>query len=407
MNPIEDETATHQLAGLAHITGVKTLSAGSDNIQPRGSAQRDQPNVTRVLRKRLEGAYVDNELKRILGLVVRAQSLKREQARAVFGEIMAGGLSDVECAALVTALHTKGECADEVVGAAEAMRESSVRISGGEDAIDTCGTGGDGVSTFNVSTAAAIIAAASGAKVAKHGNRSTTRVSGSTEVLAHLGIDVDADKTTVERCLREIGIGYLNARNLHPAMRYAAPVRGALPFRTIFNVLGPLTNPAGVRRQLVGVPTLDLVDLVSQALLQLKVEHAWVVHGKDGLCDLTITSSTLVAEIRDRRITHFEVVPERAGLHRGALDDLLIDSPEASAAVVTGVLRGEAGAPRDHTLLNAGAALVIGGLAKELRAGVALAARTIDEGKAMEKLEQWRAIAPARDSGSDNLESNA
>jgi anthranilate phosphoribosyltransferase len=182
---------------------------------------------------------------------------------------MAGQLNEAVIGALLGALLTKGECVDELVGAAQAMRGSALRVNCDADAIDTCGTGGDGISTFNVSTTAAIIAAAAGATVAKHGNCSSTRVSGSTEVLTELGIDVEADRGVVERSLREVGIGYLNARVLHPAMKYAAAVRQAIPFRTIFNLLGPLTNPAGVRRQLVGVPRPDLVERIAEALRRL------------------------------------------------------------------------------------------------------------------------------------------
>jgi anthranilate phosphoribosyltransferase len=316
-----------------------------------------------------------------------------EEARSVFERIMAGQLDEALIGALLGALLTKGECVDELVGAGQAMRASALRIQCDAEAIDTCGTGGDGISTFNVSTTAAIIAAAAGATVAKHGNRSSTRVSGSTEVLTELGINVDADRATVERCLREVRIGYLNARVLHPAMKYAAPVRQAIPVRTIFNLLGPLTNPAGVRRQLVGVPRLDLVEMIAEALRRLGTVKAWVVHGSQGLCDLTVTGPTTVVELRDGALHRFTVTPEDVGLRRGELSDLLVGSPVESAARVRAILGGEKSAARDHALLNSGAALVVAGLANALSDGVSMAAGAVDDGRALATLERWRTIA--------------
>ncbi|MFQ5412861.1 MAG: anthranilate phosphoribosyltransferase [Phycisphaerae bacterium] len=328
----------------------------------------------------------------MLATVVAGRDLTRAEARRTFERILSGAWRADVIGALLSALATKGECVEEVVGAAEAMRANATRIRCDTDAIDTCGTGGDGISTFNVSTTAAIIAAAAGATVAKHGNRSATRASGSTEVLARLGIDTDAPPETVARCLATARIGYLNAQRLHPAMRHAAPVRVALRTRTIFNVLGPLTNPAGARRQVVGVPREPLMEIVASALVELGVIHAWVVHGGDGLCDLTVTAETTVVEIRGDRVARFVVTPESVGLSRGRLADLLIDSPERSAAMVLRVLGGDAGAPRDHALLNAGAALVVAGIADDLGDGVRRAAEAIDSGAAVATLQQWRRI---------------
>lgn len=328
-----------------------------------------------------------------LQTVVAGRDLTRDQSRAAFSAIMSGEVVEAAIGGLLGALATKGETVDELVGAALAMRERAVTIRCRSDCIDTCGTGGDGISTFNVSTTAAIVASAAGATVAKHGNRSTTRASGSTEVLERLGISIDAPAKTVERSLEQVGIGYLNARNLHPAMNYAAPVRQALPVRTVFNLLGPLTNPAGARRQLLGVPHAALVDKIAAALAALNTTHAWVVHGADGLCDVTITEATMVAEVRDGSVRRFQVTPEEAGLRRAPLDALRIATPEESAEIVLAVLRGDAGGPRDHTLMNAGAALVVAGMASALRDGVALAAETIDNGSAMRRLEAWRSVA--------------
>jgi anthranilate phosphoribosyltransferase len=279
------------------------------------------------------------------------------------------------------------------------MRAKVLPVKCDAQCIDTCGTGGDGISTFNVSTTAAIIAASAGATVAKHGNRSTTRASGSTEVLTMLGIDVEASTGVVEQCLSEIRIGYLNARLLHPAMKYAAPVRQDIPIRTIFNLLGPLTNPAGARRQVLGVPRLDLLDIMAQALRDLAATHVWIVHGNDGLCDLTATASTTVVEVHGGNTERFTVTPEQVGLKRGALHELLVDSPAASAAMVRAILEGEQGTPRAHALMNAGAALVVAGLADDLSAGVKLAARAIDEGAALETLTRWGELTKGETTG--------
>lgn len=332
-----------------------------------------------------------SELADIFRAVASGRDLSRDQARWAFGEIMQGRFEPATVGALLGALLTKGECADELVGAAEAMRESMIRIAAPEDCIDTCGTGGDGVSTFNVSTTAGIVAASAGVPVAKHGNRSTTRRSGSTEVLDKFGIDTEARPETVERSLAEVGIGYLNARTFHPAMKHAAPVRAAIPVRTMFNLLGPLTNPAGARRQLLGVPRMELTDLIAEVLMGLGAVHAWVVHG-DGMCDVTATGTTRVVEVRSGAVRAFELTPEAFGLDRAKVDDLIIASPKESCAVVAGVLAGAKGPVRDHTLLNAAAAIVVGGRADDIAAALALAAERIDSGAAAAKLVEWRGV---------------
>jgi anthranilate phosphoribosyltransferase len=337
--------------------------------------------------------------------ITSRRDLTVDESRGVFTLMMHGQLAEATIAAFLGALAGKGECVDELVGAAEAMRGSALQVRCDAECIDTCGTGGDGLSTFNASTTAAIVAAAAGATVAKHGNRSTSRVSGSSEVLTCLGIDIDADRETVERSLTRAGIGYLNARLLHPAMKYAAPVRQAIPGRTIFNLLGPLTNPAGARRQIVGVPRPEFLDLVGNALLKLGASHAWVVHGeideqpRRGLCDITVTGRTKVAEVKDGKVQLFTIEPAEVGVSPGRLDELIVASPEASADLVVQVLGGRRGAARDHTLLNAGAALVVAGLVDGLRKGVALAAEAIDNGRAAAKLDQWRQIAGVNRSG--------
>lgn len=314
---------------------------------------------------------------------------------------MDGQVPEALLGALLGALVTKGEAVSELIGAAEAMRAHATGIACDGECIDTCGTGGDGISTFNVSTTAAIVAAAAGATVAKHGNRSTSRASGSTEVLQELGIDTDADVPVVERSLRKVRIGYLNARRLHPAMRHAARVRQAIRVRTIFNLLGPLTNPAGAKRQLLGVPRRDLMETMANALHGLGATHVWVVHGGDGLCDVTVTAETHVVELKDGRLARFTIAPEDVGLSRAPLDSLRVASSAESAEMVAAVLSGRHGPPRDHTLMNAGAALIVAGRAGDLATGVKLAAEAIDGGAAMETLSTWRQVAGVGQTKSD------
>lgn len=320
--------------------------------------------------------------------------LSREQAREVFGLIMTGGCPPGPMAEFLVALAGQGETVDEIAGAADVMNAHVTRVHCDAEAIDTCGTGGDGISTFNVSTAAAIIAAGAGATVAKHGNRTNTRVSGSAEAIARLGVNLDAPVATLERCLRECRIAFLYAPNLHPAMRYAGPVRKQLGIRTIFNLLGPLTNPAGARRQLLGVPRAELTETLAAVLAARGAVHAWVVHADCGLCDLSITGETRVTEVLNGQTRTFTVHPRELGLSTAPLETLLVDSPEASAAAIRAIIEGEAaGPPRDHALLNAGAALVVAGLAADLAAGLTLAEAAIRSGQAADTLRRLCALS--------------
>lgn len=314
-------------------------------------------------------------------------SLSVEQSRGAFDQIMSGRVSDDDLGAFLVLLADKGETEDEVIGAATVMREKATRVRCDDpDAIDTCGTGGDGTSTFNVSTAAGLVAAAAGARVAKHGNRTNTRVSGSAEAMIALGINVDADVATLEKCLDEAGFAFLYAVNLHPAMKYAVPVRKKLGRRTIFNLLGPLCNPAGVRRQLLGVNQPELTGKIAAALLGLDAARAMVVHGDGGLCDLTTTGVSKVTELRDGKLEELAVDPAELGLARAELSDLLVDSPAASARAIRDVLAGKPGPRRDVAVLNAAAALVVAGKAADLSEGVALAAEAVDTGRANDLL---------------------
>ncbi len=327
------------------------------------------------------------QLKPLIKQVLQREHLSEQQAYEAFHEVMTGNVDAATLGALLCGLASKGEQASELVGAARAMREAAVKVSCAVPCLDTCGTGGDGISTFNVSTTAALIAAAAGAVVAKHGNRTNTRASGSAEVLQSLGVNIDADKATMEECLREAGIAFLYAVKLHPAMKYAAPVRKVLQIRTIFNLLGPLCNPAGASRQVLGVSQEAHIELIANALLALGTERAWVVHGSDGLCDLTISGPTHVADVCDGRIERFTIEPGDAGLPSSALSELLVTTPEESARAVRGVLAGEPGPKRDHALLNAAAAMVVFGACDTLREGAEMAAKAIDEGKAADKLK--------------------
>jgi anthranilate phosphoribosyltransferase len=321
--------------------------------------------------------------------------LSREQTREIFELIMTGQVDPQAMGELLKALAAKGETVEEIAGAADVMNEKVIRVQCEGDCIDTCGTGGDGISTFNVSTTAALIASAAGAVVAKHGNRTNTRVSGSAEVIAALGVNLDAPVPVLERCLREVRIAFLYAPNLHPAMKHAGPVRKQLGIRTIFNYLGPLTNPAGARRQVLGVAKPEMTETLAGVLAARGTKCAWVVNGRTGsadhpgLCDLTITGETRVTEVRHGQLRTFSVRPSDFGFETAPLESLLVDSPQASADAVRAILSGhDQGPRRRHALLNAAAALIVADLADELAAGIEQAAKAIDSGAAMARLEE-------------------
>ncbi len=327
-------------------------------------------------------------MKKLTERLTRGSDLTREETAGAFERIMTGAVDESALCAFLRALAEKGETVEEIVGAAGVMRRHVIPVRAPDGAIDTCGTGGDGVNTFNVSTCASFIAAGAGAVVAKHGNRTNTRVSGSAEVLSELGVNLEADVPILENSLEQIGIAFLYAPRLHPAMRHALPARKRLGIRTIFNLLGPLTNPASVRRQIVGVPVPELTELLACVLGELGAERVWVVHGADGLCDLSITGPSRVTEWRDEKMQTIWVSPDDVGLSRGALSDLFVASPHESAATVRSILAGDSGPCRDHAVLNAAAALVVAGRADDLRDAVDLAQNSIDSGAAREKLRR-------------------
>lgn len=332
----------------------------------------------------------------LLRKVLEGRNLTRDQAHDAFGQIMGGQWSEAQTAGLLAALAAKGECVDEIAGAAEAMREHVVQIeTGGIDVIDTCGTGGTGLATFNISTAAALVLAGAGVKVAKHGNRTHTRASGSADVLEALGVNLDAGPVAVARCLREAGVCFCFAVRCHPAMKYAAPVRKALGVRTIFNVLGPLTNPAGARRQVLGVFDEAFAEPLAKVLGTLGAERAMVVHAADGLDELSTTSPTFVAELIDGEVHTRKVEPEQFGLARARLEDLLVTSAQDSSERIRGVLAGQSGPARDIVLLNAAAALAVAGKTSDMANGLSMAARSIDSGEASLALERLIAASNA------------
>ncbi len=314
--------------------------------------------------------------------------LSREQMRTAFEQIMTGQVPHDDLAQFLQYLTEKGETVDEIAGAADVMNEKVTRVPCDRECADTCGTGGDGINTFNVSTVAAIIAAGAGAVIAKHGNHTSTRVSGSADVIAQLGVNLDASVETMARCLRECGIAFLHAPRLHPAMKHAAPVRRALKIRTIFNLIGPLTNPAGARRQVIGTCKPELTEKIARVLAIRHAPRAWVPCSHEGLCDLSITGETRVTEVRNGDIATFTVHPHDLGMKPAPLEALLVDSPRASAAAVIAILDGvETGPRRDHAVLNAAALIYVSGQADNLQEGVARALEAVASGAARAKLD--------------------
>lgn len=332
-------------------------------------------------------------------IVNHRQSLTRAEAHGVMAEVLAGECTDTQVAALLVALHMKGETVEEIVGFAEAIRHaatplpvhrnSTVDVSGTErDAlVDTCGTGGDASGTFNISTATALVVAGAGVRVAKHGNRSVTSKCGSADVMEALGVNIGLPPSLLAACLDEVGIAFLFAPAMHSAMKYVQPARRELRLRTVFNLLGPLTNPAQASAQVVGVYSAELVEKLAEALSMLGLRRALVVHGNDGLDEVTITTSTRVAEVRDGAVRSYEVTPEEFGLRRASMSDISGGDAIVNAGIIREVLKGKKSPCRDITVLNAAAALVAGGRANHIAEAMPIAADAIDSGAAARKLE--------------------
>ena len=327
------------------------------------------------------------------------QSLSRAEAREAMAEVLAGSCTDAQIAAFLVALHMKGETVEEIVGFAEAIRaaaiplevvrNSTVDVSGTErDAlVDTCGTGGDASGTFNISTVTALVVAGAGVRVAKHGNRSVTSKCGSADVMEALGVNINLPPSQIATCLDKVGIAFLFAPAMHSAMRYVQPARRELRLRTVFNLLGPLTNPARASAQVVGVFSSDLVEKLAEALSMLGLHRALVVHGHDGLDEVTITTSTRIAEVREGTVRSYEVTPEEFNFERATMSDISGGDATENARIIRDVLKGTPSARRNIVLLNAAAALVAASRANHLAEALPLAAASIDSGRAATKLE--------------------
>lgn len=324
----------------------------------------------------------------LLEKLYRREDLDEQEAAGAMAAIMDGRALPSQIAALLVALSMKGERPAEVVGFARTMRARAVKVRAGNGlVVDTCGTGGDRAHTFNISTAAALVVAASGVRVAKHGNRSVSSRCGSADVFEQLGVRIDAPAASVERTLERVGMAFFFAPTFHPSMKHAGPTRRELGVRTAFNLLGPLTNPANASRQIVGVPRPELTELVARALGMLGSERAWVVHGADGLDEISTTGYTKVSETRDGWVRTFYLHPTDVGLHKASPEALKGGDPARNAEIVRRVLAGEPGPMRDIVLLNAGAMLLVAERAHDLREGIAMAGEVIDRGRASGTLE--------------------
>lgn len=323
----------------------------------------------------------------ILSDVLAGQSLSEESAYEVMSSVMAGELTDAQIAGFLVALRAKGETVDEIVGGARAMRDAALRLDAGDlELVDTCGTGGDRTGTFNVSTAAALIAAGAGVHVAKHGNRSVSSQSGSADVFEIFGVKIDAAPEVTERCIREACIGFLFAPVYHRAMKFAIGPRRQLGIRTVFNVLGPLTNPAGAKRQLLGLFSSDILRPMAEVLQHLGAHKAWIVHSEDGLDELSISAPTYVAEVEGGRIRTFTVDPAELGFAPSSLDAVKVTSAQESARLIRSVLDGTPGPAADLSVLNAAGVIVVAGLAPNIKEAVAVAAASVQRGKASDAL---------------------
>ncbi|MFC2035915.1 anthranilate phosphoribosyltransferase [Chloroflexota bacterium] len=327
-------------------------------------------------------------IREAIGALVSGRSLTTEEIASAMEEIMAGEATPAQFGAFVTALRLKGETVDEIVGLVKTMRAEAIPVTVAGPVVDTCGTGGDGSATFNISTVAAFVVAGAGLKVAKHGNRAISSQCGSADVLEALGVKIELTADQVLRCLEEVGIGFIFAPAFHPAMKYAAAPRREIGIRTVFNILGPLTNPADVKAQVLGVADSSLVEKLASVLQRLGCYHALVVHGEDGLDEITPTGKTQVCELKHGDIMSYAVTPEDFGLSRAGLDSLRGGTADENAARLRNILSGSMGSQQDVVLMNAAAALVAGDMVETLPQGVDLARETLDNGYALAKLEQ-------------------
>jgi anthranilate phosphoribosyltransferase len=326
-------------------------------------------------------------IKEAISKLIDGKSMNTEEAAQVMEEIMTGEVTPAQFGAFVTALRLKGETVEEITGLARTMRKHSLKVNINNPVIDVVGTGGDGCNTFNISTTTAFVVAGAGLKVAKHGNRAASSQCGAADVLKALGIQIELSPEQVKQCLEDVGIGFMFAAAFHPAMKYAGPPRREIGIRTVFNILGPLTNPASAGTYLLGVADSSLVETMAKVLQSLGCKHALVVHGDDGLDEITLTANTRVCEVTGSELKNYEISPEGLGFEKTGMDSLIGGTAEENAALLRDILNGKLGPQRDVVLMNAAAALVAGNRTMTLRQGVETAAESIDSGKAAGKLE--------------------
>jgi anthranilate phosphoribosyltransferase len=321
--------------------------------------------------------------------IVIGQNLDYETTYKSMTEIMEGLATPVQISAFLTSLRIKGETVEEIFACAKAMRDKALKVSiDSDELVDTCGTGGDGANTFNISTTTMFVAAACGVKIAKHGNRSITSKCGAADVLEQLGININVDQKVIEKCINDLGIGFMFAQNHHSSTRYANPIRKELGFRTVFNILGPLSNPAGAKYHLLGVFDKRLVRTMAEVLQKLGTRHALVVHGDDGLDEITLTANTYVAELKEGKITEFVIDPRKYGFSLCKEEDLIGGLPDENAEILRNILQGKEGAKTDIVLINAGAAIYVGGKADSIETGINMAREAIKSGEPMKILNK-------------------
>jgi len=334
-------------------------------------------------------------IKEAINMLINNISLMEPEMAGCMKEIMEGKATDAQIGALLTALRIKGETVEEITGAAKVMRDKATTIKAPEGVLDTCGTGGDMSHTFNISTTTAIVVAASGIPVAKHGNRSVSSRSGSADVLEALGVRIDLPPEKVEKCLFETGFGFLFAPLFHPAMKYAIGPRREMGIRTIFNILGPITNPAGAKRQILGVFANKLTETLAMVLANLGAIEAMIVHGEDGLDEISICSKTRVSRLKDGNVDNFTIEPEDFGIWRSKIEDIRGGDKEDNASITLSILNGEMGPRRDIVLLNSAAGIIVSGKTEDFKTAITIAEDSIDSGRALKKLHDIRRVSNA------------
>ena len=335
---------------------------------------------------------VHNNFKALIGKISQGETLSQAESKEAFNIILSGDATPSQMGAFLMGLHLRGETTDELIGGVSVLREKASYITAPDGAIDLVGTGGDGFGTLNISTAAAFVVAGAGVPVAKHGNKAASSRSGTADVQAQLGINTECDLSLTEKAIHEAGIGFMVAYRHHGAMRHVGPTRVELGIRTIFNLLGVMSNPAAVKRQLTGVYDPRWMRPMAETLKELGSEHVWIMYGTDGLDELTTTAPSQVVELKDGQISEFEITPEEVGLPKATMKDLIGGTPAQNAKALLDLLKGEKGAYRDITLLNAAAGLVVGGKCSTVKDGIEISAEAIDSGKALKAMEDLKRI---------------